>query len=60
MNAFVVPAILSMTVVTAVGLGILGGYTAIMGILSAFAHQSGHRQALAPIFVPSEIHAGGD
>jgi hypothetical protein len=50
--------VLFSTVVTAVGLGILAGYGAILAILYAFGRQRSAK--VAGVLVPSQTHASGD
>jgi hypothetical protein len=53
--------ILSLTVLTAVVLGIFTAYGAINAILFLFAQQTAQRtRPTTTVLVPSENHAGGD
>jgi hypothetical protein len=49
--------VLFSTVVTAVGLGILAGYGAVLAILYSFGRQRG---TAVGVLVPSQTHASGD
>jgi len=50
--------ILSLTVLTAMTLGIIAAYGAVTGILHAFAYQSRQRVRATAVLIPSESHAG--
>ena len=59
MNAWVVSIVLSLTVVTAVGLGIMAAYGAVNGILYLFAN---YRPQLEPkpVLLARNAQAGAD
>jgi hypothetical protein len=57
LNGLLVALVVCFTAITAVSLGILAAYTAVNGILYAFAP---NRNQNASVLVPSETHASGD
>ncbi len=61
MNAFYVSAILSVTVLLAVALGIVAAYTLLNGILFAFGRQSHAQQSQPqPVLLAHNAQAGAD
>ena len=61
MNSILMPAILFVTVVTSVGIGIFTAYAAVLGILFTIG-PSKQREAARPhlVLIPSQTHASGD
>jgi hypothetical protein len=60
-NSLIMPALLFMTVVASVGLGVFAAYAAVICILKAFGPAS-QKEAVRPrlVLVPSQTHASGD
>ena len=56
MSGLLVAFVLSVTVILVLALGILTAYTAVNGILSAFAYQN--RSRATAVLIPSQTHAG--
>ena len=55
-----VALVISFTVITVVLGGILAAYTAVIGILHAFAYHSRQRSSGTAMLVPSHSQAAGD
>jgi hypothetical protein len=60
LSGLLVAFILSFTVATFVGLGIMAAYGLVSAILFAFAARSRPAGPKAPALVPSHTQAGGD
>lgn len=60
MSNIVLALILFLTVLLAMGLGIVTSYGAINGVLYAFAYRSRHRSAPVPTLIPRENPVSGD
>jgi hypothetical protein len=60
--SFFMPVILCLTVVAAVGLGVVSAYAAVITILQAFGRTSQPAMARAPrlMLIPNQNQASGD
>lgn len=61
MISLFMPALMFLTVIASVALGVLAAYAAVIGILHAFGPAS-HPESARPrlVLVPSQNHASGD
>ena len=63
MISILMPAVLFLTIIASVSLGVLAAYAAVIAILNAFGPASQQQSELARprlILVPTQHHASGD
>lgn len=62
MISFLMPVVLCLTVVAAVGLGVVAAYVAVITILQAFGRASQPETVRTPrlVLIPNQNHASGD